>query len=146
MSMKNPLTPAGIEPATFRFVAQHLNHCATVVPAYMGTYLNICIHIYIYIYIYAGILKLHHASLKIRMFSLGSQDGNSRCSILSWVGIQPCFFTCRYSAGETEKIAFWILQKWEHNNAGYTRNTWHTTFTSPRGISWILRCHQAFKN
>jgi len=23
MSMKNPLTPAGIEPATFRFVAQH---------------------------------------------------------------------------------------------------------------------------
>ena len=25
MSMKNPLTPAGIEPATFRFVAQHFN-------------------------------------------------------------------------------------------------------------------------
>ena len=25
MSMKNPLTPAGIEPATYRFVAQHLN-------------------------------------------------------------------------------------------------------------------------
>ena len=32
MSMKNPGTPAGIEPATFRFVAQHLNHCATAVP------------------------------------------------------------------------------------------------------------------
>ena len=32
MSMKNPLTPAGIEPATFRIVGQHLNHCATVVP------------------------------------------------------------------------------------------------------------------
>ena len=30
--MKNPLTPGGIEPATFRFVAQHLNHCATAVP------------------------------------------------------------------------------------------------------------------
>ena len=30
--MKNPLTPAGIEPATFRFVTQHLNHCATAVP------------------------------------------------------------------------------------------------------------------
>jgi len=30
--MKNPLTPAGIEPATFRFVAQHPNHCATAVP------------------------------------------------------------------------------------------------------------------
>ena len=29
--MKNPLTPAGIESATFRFVAQHLNHWATAV-------------------------------------------------------------------------------------------------------------------
>jgi len=32
MSMKNPQTPVGIEPATFRFVTQHLNHCATAVP------------------------------------------------------------------------------------------------------------------
>jgi len=31
------LTLAGIEPATFRFVAQHLNHCATAVPL-IGTY------------------------------------------------------------------------------------------------------------
>jgi len=30
--MKNPLTQAGIEPATYRFVVQHLNHCATAVP------------------------------------------------------------------------------------------------------------------
>jgi len=26
------MTPAMIEPATFRFVAQHLNHCTTAVP------------------------------------------------------------------------------------------------------------------
>ena len=26
------MTPPGIEPATFRFVTQHLNHCATAVP------------------------------------------------------------------------------------------------------------------
>ena len=32
MSMKNPMTVAGIEPATFWFVAQHLNHRATAVP------------------------------------------------------------------------------------------------------------------
>jgi len=31
MSMKNPLTLVGIEPATFRFVAKHLNHCASAV-------------------------------------------------------------------------------------------------------------------
>jgi len=30
--MKIPLKPAGIKPAYFRFVAQHLNHCATAVP------------------------------------------------------------------------------------------------------------------
>jgi hypothetical protein len=33
MSMKNSMTPSGIEPATFWFVAQYLNHCATAVPA-----------------------------------------------------------------------------------------------------------------
>ena len=32
--MKNPLTPGGIEPATFRFDAQHLNRCATAVPRF----------------------------------------------------------------------------------------------------------------
>ena len=26
------MTPSGIEPGTFRFVAQYLNHCATAVP------------------------------------------------------------------------------------------------------------------
>jgi len=35
--MKNPLTLAGIEPATFRFVVQHLNHCATAVPKVCDT-------------------------------------------------------------------------------------------------------------
>ena len=30
--MKNPLTLAGIEPAIFRFISQHLNHCAISVP------------------------------------------------------------------------------------------------------------------
>ena len=38
--MKNPLTPAGIEPATYQFVAQHLNHCPTAVP-YLGIIISI---------------------------------------------------------------------------------------------------------
>ena len=29
---KIPMTPSGIEPENFRFVAQHLNHCAAAVP------------------------------------------------------------------------------------------------------------------
>ena len=40
MSIKTPLTPVGIEPATFRFVTQHLNHCATAVPDF-HTHLNV---------------------------------------------------------------------------------------------------------
>ena len=39
--MKNPLTPAGIEPVNFRFVEQHLNHCATAVPSFTDAPLTI---------------------------------------------------------------------------------------------------------
>jgi len=34
--MKNPLTPA----ETFRFAAQHLNHCATAVPGVHGVHFH----------------------------------------------------------------------------------------------------------
>jgi hypothetical protein len=32
MSLKNPVTPLGIDPGTVRLVAQHLNHYATPGP------------------------------------------------------------------------------------------------------------------
>ena len=41
---KIPMTPAGIEPATFRFVAQHLNHCATAVPYPLESTTNFIFH------------------------------------------------------------------------------------------------------
>jgi len=34
MSLKNPLTPPGIDPGTVRLVAQRLNHYATLGPLY----------------------------------------------------------------------------------------------------------------
>jgi hypothetical protein len=36
MWMKNSMTSSGIEPATFWFVSQYLNHCATAVPPDVG--------------------------------------------------------------------------------------------------------------
>jgi len=33
--MKIPMASAGVEPATFRFAAQRLNHCAIAVPAFL---------------------------------------------------------------------------------------------------------------
>ena len=44
--MKVPTTPAEIEPATFRFVAQHLNHCTTAIPVHLGTDLKYYFFVY----------------------------------------------------------------------------------------------------
>ena len=38
---KIPVTPSGIVPAIFRFVAQHLNHCVTAVPSQHGDAIQI---------------------------------------------------------------------------------------------------------
>jgi len=36
---KIPMAPVRIEPATFRYVAQYLNHCATAVPQFIYVYI-----------------------------------------------------------------------------------------------------------
>ena len=38
--MKISVTPAGIEAATFRFLAQHLNQCATAAPKRICTHMK----------------------------------------------------------------------------------------------------------
>ena len=54
--MKNPLTLAGIAPATFSFVAQHLNHCATAIPNKI---------MYIHIYSHSQLLT---TVMKVRIY------------------------------------------------------------------------------
>ena len=36
MSLKNPVTPPGIDPGTVRLVAQRLKHYATPISTYLG--------------------------------------------------------------------------------------------------------------
>ena len=55
--LKFPVTPSGVETATFRFVAQHLNHCATAVPGWLRVPLN-----------FEGRLFLHHKDDFVRPF------------------------------------------------------------------------------
>jgi hypothetical protein len=41
MSLKNPVTPTGIDPGTVRLVGQRLNHYANPGPSYISTECNV---------------------------------------------------------------------------------------------------------
>ena len=81
-------TPSGIEPATFRFVAQHLNHCATAVPAvnnnnnnnYYYYYLVCCLCYYFAVYSIS--LKKLFNSLIIWLTSCFIISSSSTASLL----------------------------------------------------------------
>ena len=51
------MTPSGIEPVAFRFLAQHLNHCATAAPGFYSSCfvnyikLQLCIYYSMYMYV-----------------------------------------------------------------------------------------------
>ena len=95
MSMKDPLTPTGIEPATFRIVAQHLNHCATAVPLeqYCGYYIW-------YIYCYFPCLTFCTYTLALPEVYTSCQMGCFFCSFLM------SFFP------GTLFSAFWMILWW----------------------------------
>ena len=57
------MTPAGIEPATFQFVAQHLKHCAAAVPC---SWQVGCLYADIQFYISAGDTRLWWGGLRER--------------------------------------------------------------------------------
>ena len=75
-------TPSGIEPATFRFVAQHLNHCATAVP------IILCCTLLYYTILYCLLLKhifkhIYKCSwYQFEKFSKNQLDGSHRWSTM----------------------------------------------------------------
>ena len=77
--MKNPLTPAGIEPVTFRFVTQLLNHCATSVPFNYQQYLSGTAVPTSYITCASDSIRFHWHLSKLRHVSAG------RISLIFWI-------------------------------------------------------------
>ena len=68
MSLKNPVTPPGIDPGTVRLVAQCLNHYAAPGPIYIYIYL------YIYLFIYLPVFMVC-----LRKFSVNLDKDITKC-------------------------------------------------------------------
>ena len=56
--LKLPVTPAVIEPAFFRFVANLLNYCATAVPDSEVVKLNFTMIVYQFIFVQFGVIAI----------------------------------------------------------------------------------------
>jgi len=81
------MTPTGIEPATFPFEAQHLNHCAAVVPSVRWEWTQFIGHVYMNVFNFAIIIMylLCEYSPFARERNLGPCEINVFC-------LQVCVF------------------------------------------------------
>jgi len=85
------MTPAGIEPATFRFVAQHLNHCATAVETYRCRVYCSCLMCIVYcvcIGVFFSFFTLDAGLLARSQYSEGPATGHLATGF-SWF---PCVY------------------------------------------------------
>jgi len=105
------MTPAGIEPATFRFVAQHLNHCATAVIQSCTVYISIYTHSHkhnIYIATNGNIVVFMTMYVYIDIYTL--QICNYKC-LLCTVSINFSYCDVHSSAGTKVSQFFTVSQK-----------------------------------
>jgi hypothetical protein len=86
--MKIPVTQLGIDPATLRFVAQCLNHCATACPVFEK-----------YSVIYTESLPPPHTPPQ-EFSSVGYTNGNVMCILLVvWCPVSLLSFKFRFFSG-----------------------------------------------
>jgi len=100
MSMKNPLTPAGIEPATFRFLTQHLNHCATAVRSLtINSYHLSKQHLLVGLYNGRGLFYERY-QLNIYIYLYKSSELGSSVGIATGYGLDGPGIESRWGRGE----------------------------------------------
>ena len=97
---KIPMTPAGIEPATFRYVAQHLNHCDTAVPGFLQVLLLFLIPVWMqFCPEYVPVMPLCICGFRENPYSKND-------SLLSWgsTSFVPCFlyFSSNFTIGKVD--------------------------------------------
>ena len=103
------LTPAWIEPATFRFVAQRLNHCATAVPRVLCAVYFIVVRLHTKMHapccsdslICSVVLKSKHGLVANLLFHSAKNISRGRKSLnrtLCWQQSAYQMFTCQCAA------------------------------------------------
>jgi len=111
---KIPMTPAGIEPANFRFVAQHLNHCATAVPFFSlitrwkSKIHNLkCDSLFTRDVVYSHVPNLISFELLLfikSQFTINTQNYSPPGLIREWMHLIMDFHTLPKNAGRLQKV------------------------------------------